>query len=71
MPGKTRQKWRVLPDFPRYEINQYGDVRDAYTKKRLILRESLGRPWYPLRKDHMVWIKSPNDLLATIPEFSF
>ena len=71
MPSKTRQKWKILPDFPLYEINQYGDVRHADTKLRLIRREQLGRQWYPLRKDSLIWIKSPNDLLATIPEFSF
>lgn len=36
LPGE--REWRVIPDFPKYEINSDGDVRNVRTKR--VLRET-------------------------------
>jgi hypothetical protein len=72
MPKKPRQKWRVLPDFPNYEINQYGDVREVATQARLKSTEQFQKHYYWLDAGMgIIRIKDRNDLLASIPEFSF
>lgn len=72
MPKRSRAKWRILPDFTQYEINQFGDVRYKETKAVMTPKEQFGKHWYQLQKrDGVVYLRHRNELLATIPEFSF
>jgi hypothetical protein len=47
------EEWRTLPEFPKYEITEDGDVRNKWTKKKLkeIENKRTGAYSYSLRKE--------------------
>lgn len=58
--------WRLIPDFPIYEINSVGDIRHRNTQKRYPGRGTNPRMYYladPKGKTHRI---SEEDLLKVI-----
>lgn len=47
----TTEEWRTIPDFPTYEINRDGDIRNKYRPRKKLTESFNGSYYYTLWKN--------------------